>query len=161
MKLHELQPAAGSKQKKVRRGRGDASGSGNYCGRGMKGQNSRSGGGVRIGFEGGQTPLLRRTPKLKGFKQPNRIEYLPINLSLIEEKYSDDETVSTETLLEKRIIRNLNQPVKILGNGKLTKKVQFFDGLKMSESAKKAAAKTPKPVAKKTLENKTEEKADS
>jgi large subunit ribosomal protein L15 len=155
MKLHQLQSAPGSKKQKVRRGRGDSSGSGNYSGRGMKGQNSRSGGGVRIGFEGGQTPLLRRTPKLKGFKQPNRVEYLPINLSVIEEKYSDGETVSTDTLLEKRIIRTISQPVKILGNGKLTKKVAFFDGLKMSASAQKAAKGVQKSAPKKE-EAKTE-----
>lgn len=139
MKLHDLKPYPGSKKKSVRKGRGDASGSGNYSGRGMKGQNSRSGGGVRLGFEGGQTPLLRRIPKLKGFKNPQRTEYLPINLLVIEEKYADGETVSPETLLEKRIIRNLNKPIKILGTGKLSKKVTFAD-VKMSKTVEKASA---------------------
>jgi len=158
MKLHELTSTAGSRKKKIRRGRGDASGKGSFSGRGVKGQNSRAGGGVRIGFEGGQTPLLRRTPKLKGFTQPNRVEFLPINLSLIEEKYSDGETVSTETLLEKRIIRNLNQPIKILGDGKLTKKVSFFEGLKMSLSAEKSAKAVQKSASTKSEPKKAEEK---
>lgn len=147
MKLNELKPAAGSRKAKIRRGRGDSSGSGNFSGRGMNGQNSRSGGGVRIGFEGGQTPLLRRTPKLRGFKNPSRIEYIAINLKTIEENYADGETVSMDTLLDKRIIRNLNQPVKILGDGKLSKKVSF-EGLKMSASAEKATAKKATPKKK-------------
>lgn len=137
MKLNELRPATGSRKKKIRRGRGDASGHGNYSGRGMKGQNCRSGGGVRIGFEGGQTPLLLRSPKLRGFKNPCRTEYIAVNLSTLEEKYSDSEVVSLDTLLEKRIIRNTNLPVKILGNGTLTKKLTV-KGLKMSKTAEKA-----------------------
>ncbi len=152
MKLHDLKPVVGSRKKKTRRGRGDASGSGNYCGRGMNGQNCRSGGGVRIGFEGGQTPLLRRVPKLKGFKNPCRIEYMPINFTIIEEKFSDGEVVSPNTLVEKRILRNQKMPVKILGTGKLTKKVTFED-VKMSKTVEKAIG------SKKKKEEKKEEKS--
>lgn len=156
MKRSDLMPAAGSRTKKVRRGRGDGSGHGNYSGRGMKGQNSRAGGGVRIGFEGGQTPLLRRTPKKKGFRNPNRVEFLAINFHVLEGKFSDGEVVSPATLLEKRIIRNLKQPVKILGTGTLTKQVSF-EGVIFSKSAESALQNRKKSSSKK----KTEEQASS
>jgi len=145
MKIHELKPNAGAKKSKLRRGRGDGSGAGNYCGRGCKGQNARSGGGVRLGFEGGQTPLLRRAPKLKGFKNRNRVEFLPINLDLLDEKFADGEIVSPETLVEKGILKNTKKPVKILGRGKLTKKLSF-EGVKMSATVEKLSGK--KPTAK-------------
>lgn len=160
MKLHDVRPSTGSRKSKIRRGRGDGSTRGNYSGRGMNGQNARSGGGVRLGFEGGQTPILRRIPKLKGFKNINTVEFLAINLKTIDEKYSDGEVVSPETLLEKRIIRNLNKPVKILGEGKLTKKVTF-EGVKMSKSAEKAgSAKKAAPKKKEEKEEVVEESAD-
>lgn len=149
MKLNEIKANAGSRKKRIRRGRGDSAGKGSFSGRGVKGQNARAGGGVRIGFEGGQTPLLRRSPKLPGFKNPCRTEYLAINLNILEEKYNDGEVVSMDSLLEKRIIRNVNTPVKILGYGKLTKKITA-QGLKMSKSAEKAFGATPKKAAKKT-----------
>ncbi len=140
MKLHELKAAPGSRQKKKRVGRGNASKKGTYCGRGMNGQNSRSGGGVRVGFEGGQTELIRRTPKLKGFKNPCKKEYFPINLALIEEKFNEGEKVSTETLIEKKIIKKNTLPIKILSKGELTKKIDF-DGLAFSEAAKEKIKK--------------------
>ncbi|MCT4592075.1 MAG: 50S ribosomal protein L15 [Candidatus Gracilibacteria bacterium] len=134
MKLHELKPAEGARKSKIRRGRGNASGKGTFSGRGCKGQNARSGGGVRLGFEGGQTPLLRRIPKLKGFKNPNRVDFVPFNLDAIEANFSDAEMVSIETLADKGMLKK-NAPVKILGNGELTKKVNF-DGVYVSASAK-------------------------
>jgi large subunit ribosomal protein L15 len=140
MKLNELVPAKGSRRKKIRRGRGDASGKGNYSGRGMNGQNSRSGGGVRVGFEGGQNPLLRRLPKLKGFKNPNRVEYFPVNFSVLEEKYEDGELVSVRTLLEKGILRSAKYPVKVLAAGSLSKKLSF-EGVSFSKSAEKIVGK--------------------
>lgn len=143
MKLHDLKPTPGSHQKKIRRGRGDASGYGSFSGRGVKGQNARTGGGVRIGFEGGQTPILRRTPKLKGFKNPNRVETVIFNLSEIEENYADGEIVSPDTLREKKLMRkNSDLPVKILGNGKLTKKVTFQD-VAFSKSVQKLTGAKP------------------
>lgn len=150
MKIHDVKPAVGAKRGRIRRGRGDSSGHGNYSGRGCKGQNCRAGGGVRIGFEGGQTPLLRRIPKLKGFKNPGRVEYVVVNLKTIEEKYENGEVVSPITLVEKRILRNLSKQVKILGEGKLTKKVTF-EGLKMSVSVEKAAGIGSKKKEKKEI----------
>jgi large subunit ribosomal protein L15 len=133
MKLHDIKPAAGSRRKKVRRGRGDSSGAGSFSGRGCKGQNSRSGGGVRLGFEGGQTPLLRRTPKLRGFKNPCRIEYRAINLYILEDKFADGDKVTPETLVEKGVVSSVSTPVKILGQGELTKKLTF-EGVVLSKS---------------------------
>lgn len=136
IKTHDLQPNRGAKKKKIRRGRGDASGYGSFSGRGCKGQNARSGGGVRNGFEGGQTPLIRQMPKKKGFTPLNKTEYAVINLAALEEAFKEGETVSPETLSEKRILRNKNLPVKILGNGVLTKKL-VFENVSFSGTAKK------------------------
>ena len=155
MKLHDLQSNPGSRKQKDRRGRGDSSGSGNFSGRGCKGQNARAGGGVRLGFEGGQTPLLRRTPKLKGFKNPKRIEYIILNLSQIEERYSDGETVSPATLYEKRLVAKADLPIKILGSGTLTKKVEFM-GVKLSKSVESGVA-----PAKAKAAPKKDEKAET
>ncbi len=138
MKLHELKANTGSKKEKIRRGRGDGSGHGNFCGRGCKGQNARAGGGVRPGFEGGQTPILRRMPKLKGFNNINRIEYTPVNFDSIDLHFSDGEVVSPETLVKKGILKTLRNPIKILARGKLTKKVSF-EGVKMSAVAQKSS----------------------
>ncbi len=135
MKQHEVQPSTGARKSKIRRGRGDSSGYGSFSGRGCKGQNSRAGGGVRLGFEGGQTPLWKRMPKLKGFKNPCRVEYTPVNLLAIERGYESGETVNEMTLLEKKIIRTSKNPIKILGNGTLSKKLSF-EGVFFSASAK-------------------------
>jgi len=135
MKQHEVQPSQGARKSKTRRGRGDSSGYGSFSGRGCKGQNSRSGGGVRLGFEGGQTPLWKRMPKLKGFKNPCRVEYTPVNILVIEKTYEAGEIVNEMTLLEKKVIRTTKNPVKILGNGNLTKKLSF-EGVSFSSSAK-------------------------
>ncbi len=119
MKLHELKPATKSRKSKKRVGRGNGSGKGTYCGRGMNGQTARAGGRRRPGFEGGQTPLYMRMPKLGGFKNPTRIEYLPINVGVLNDNFKADETVNLETLAKKRIIRSTKKPVKVLGVGEL------------------------------------------
>lgn len=150
MKLHELKPSTGSKKTPIRRGRGDGSGHGNFSGRGCKGQNARSGGGVRPGFEGGQTPLIRRMPKLKGFKNPNHIEYTPVNFDAIDLHFEDGDIVSPDTLVEKGVLSTAKNPVKILARGKLTKKVTF-EGVRMSGTVQKVAS-TSKNVSKKTAE---------
>ena len=121
MKLHELRAAEGSTKNRKRRGRGTASGQGTTGGRGMNGQKSRSGGGVRLGFEGGQMPLYRRLPK-RGFKCRNTKEIIGINLSALE-AFENDAVVSIETLIEAGIVKNPRDGVKILGNGELTKKL--------------------------------------
>ena len=121
MKLHTLSPAEGSTKSNFRKGRGPASGNGKTAGKGHKGQNARSGGGVRPGFEGGQIPLYRRLPK-RGFNNVFAKHYAIVNVSDLE-VFDNDAVITTEVLLEKRIIRKALDGVKILGRGELTKKV--------------------------------------
>jgi len=121
MELKDLRPAAGSRHKKKRVGRGPGSGKGKTAGRGMNGQLSRSGGGKRAGFEGGQTPLARRLPKLPGFTNINRVEYVPVNVKMLEERFEAGDVVDHESLVAKNIIKNYEDLVKVLGDGDLTK----------------------------------------
>lgn len=120
MKLHELKPNEGSRKSRKRLGRGMASGHGKTSGKGHKGQNARSGGGVRPGFEGGQTPLFQRLPK-RGFTNINRKEYSIVNLNKLNQ-FEDGSEITPEVLLEKGIIRKSNSSVKVLGNGTVDKK---------------------------------------
>ena len=121
MKLYELSPAEGSTKENFRKGRGAGSGNGKTAGKGHKGQNARSGGGVRPGFEGGQIPLYRRLPK-RGFNNVFAKHYAIVNVSDLE-AFDNDAVITTDALLEKRIIRKALDGVKILGRGELTKKV--------------------------------------
>ena len=121
MKLHELSPAAGSVTPAGRKGRGTGSGNGKTAGKGHKGQNARSGGGVRPGFEGGQSPLYRKLPK-RGFHNKFGTEYAIINVSKLN-AFEDGETVNLEALINKGIIRKANDGLKVLGNGEITKKL--------------------------------------
>jgi len=118
MKLHELTPAPGSKKTRNRVGRGIGSGNGKTSGKGHKGQNARSGGGVRPGFEGGQNPLYRRLPK-RGFNNRFRTEYAIVNLDELN-KFSAGTEVTPELLLESGVVKNPKDGIKILGNGELT-----------------------------------------
>jgi large subunit ribosomal protein L15 len=135
MKLHELQPAPGSRKERNRVGRGIGSGNGKTSGRGQKGQNARSGGGVRIGFEGGQTPLFRRLPK-RGFTNINRKEYAIVNLDALN-RFEDGTEVTPELLLETGVVSKLKAGVKILGNGQIEKKLTV-KAHKFSSAAKEA-----------------------
>ena len=121
MKLHELSPEPGSRKARTRRGRGLGSGLGKTSGRGQKGQNSRSGGGVRTGFEGGQMPLYRRLPK-RGFKNVFAKEYAEVNVSSLN-RFEDGAVVDPVALIEEGILKNVLDGVRILGNGELTKKL--------------------------------------
>ena len=121
MNLHELSPAAGSNTKAYRKGRGAGSGNGKTAGRGHKGQWARSGGGVRVGFEGGQMPLARRLPK-RGFHNIFAKPLEAINVSALE-KFEDGAVVNAQALLEKGILSKCQYGVKILGNGSITKKL--------------------------------------
>lgn len=121
MKLHELSPAPGSNTKAFRKGRGNGSGSGKTAGKGHKGQNARSGGGVRPGFEGGQMPLQRRIPK-RGFNNIFATRYTAINVSALN-KFEDGAVVDTNALMEAGLVKKAPDGVKILGNGELTKKL--------------------------------------
>ena len=133
MKLHELRPNEGAFQTKKRVGRGVGSGLGKTSGKGHKGQNVRSGGGVRPGFEGGQLPLFRRLPK-KGFSNAMfKVEYATINVSDLE-KFEDGAVVTPELLKEMGILKKQLAGVKVLGNGTLTKKLTV-KAAKFSKSA--------------------------
>ena len=121
MKLNELRPAEGSVKANFRKGRGAGSGNGKTAGKGHKGQNARSGGGVRLGFEGGQIPLYRRLPK-RGFTNVFAKEYAIVNVCDLN-AFEDGAVINAEVLLEKRIIRKALDGVKVLGRGELTKKV--------------------------------------
>ena len=119
MKLTELKPAAGSRSKRLRKGRGLSSGHGFTSGRGTKGQKAH--GKTRLGFEGGQMPLYRQIPK-RGFTNINRKEYAIVNLSTLD-RFEDGTEVTPQLLMESGIVKNLKSGVKVLGNGKLTKKL--------------------------------------
>ena len=134
MKLHELKPAQGSRKVRNRVGRGTSSGNGKTSGRGQKGQKARSGG-VRPGFEGGQTPLFRRLPK-RGFTNVNAKEYALVNLDQLN-VFEDGTEVTPALLKEAGIVRNFKSGVKVLGNGELTKKLTV-KAAKFSKSAEAA-----------------------
>jgi large subunit ribosomal protein L15 len=121
MKLHKLKPAKGSRCAYNRVGRGTSSGNGKTSGRGQKGQKARSGGGVRLGFEGGQTPLFRRLPK-RGFTNINRKEYAIINLDILN-RFDDGFEVTPVALIDAGIVKNEKAGIKVLASGELTKKL--------------------------------------
>ena len=121
MKLNELSPAAGSRKKAFRVGRGLGSGNGKTSGKGMKGQKSRSGGGVRTGFEGGQMPLYRRLPK-RGFKNVFAKVYAEVNVETLN-RFDDGATVDAVALIEMGVLKNVRDGIRILGKGELTKKL--------------------------------------
>ena len=119
MKLHELSPAPGSARDNYRKGRGPGSGNGKTAGKGHKGQNARSGGGVRPGFEGGQLPLYRKLPK-RGFHNKFAVTYAIVNVEELN-RYENGATVDVNTLLADRVIRKAYDGLKVLGNGELNK----------------------------------------
>lgn len=121
MKLHELKPAEGSRHVRKRIGRGIGSGTGKTAGKGHKGQNARSGGGVRPGFEGGQNPLYRRLPK-RGFNNINRKEYALVSLDALN-RFEEGTVVTPELLKETGVISALRDGVKVLANGELNVKL--------------------------------------
>lgn len=121
MRLEDLRPTKGSTHKRKRVGRGYGSGHGGHeSGRGTKGQNSRSGGGVRLGFEGGQTPIWMRFPK-RGFTNFNRVQYVCVNVDTLEERFDAKAEVTPDVLREMKLVRGRTDLVKILGRGELTK----------------------------------------
>ncbi|WP_223068758.1 50S ribosomal protein L15 [Paenibacillus caui] len=132
MKLHELSPAPGSRKERKRVGRGTSSGMGKTSSRGHKGQNARSGGGVRPGFEGGQNPLYRRLPK-RGFVNPTRKEYAIVNLDTLN-SFAADTEVTPELLIAQGIVKDAKSGIKILGNGEITVKLTVKAN-KFSQSA--------------------------
>jgi large subunit ribosomal protein L15 len=134
MKLNELRPADGSVQERYRKGRGPGSGNGKTAGKGHKGQNARSGGGVRPGFEGGQFPIYRQLPK-RGFNnQRFATVYATVNVSDLN-RFEDGAIVDIQALLDARVIRKAQDGLKVLGNGELTKKLTV-KAAKFSAAAK-------------------------
>lgn len=144
MKLHELSPVPGSTSERKRVGRGAGSGNGKTAGKGHKGQKARSGGAIRPGFEGGQMPLQRRLPK-RGFVNIFKTTYSVINLSDLNEKFEDGAVVDTEALKAAGLVTKLNDGVKVLGNGEVTKsltvKAAAFSA-SAKEKIEKAGGKT-------------------
>lgn len=132
MNLHDLSPAVGSKKRKKRVGRGAGSGNGKTSGKGHKGQNARSGGGVRPGFEGGQMPIQRRIPK-RGFNNIFKKRYAIINVEDLE-MFNNDEEINISMLLEKGIVKKKLCGLKVLGDGELTKKLNIT-AVKFSKTA--------------------------
>ena len=135
MKLHELTYTEGSRKDRKRIGRGHGSGQGKTAGKGHKGQNARSGGGVRLGFEGGQTPLFRRLPK-RGFTNINRKDYAVVNLDTLN-RFEDGTEVTPVVLKEAGIVKNEKAGIKVLADGELTKKLTV-KAAKFSKSAQEA-----------------------
>ena len=134
MKLHELSPAEGSVKEAWRKGRGPGSGNGKTAGKGHKGQNARSGGGVRPGFEGGQLPLYRKLPK-RGFHNRFGKTFAIVNIATLNDKFENGDEVDIQALLDKKIIRREEDGLKVLGNGEITKKLTV-KAKKFSASAK-------------------------
>lgn len=132
MRLHELYPFPEEKRERKRLGRGPASGLGCTSGKGNKGQNCRAGGGVPSYFEGGQMPLQRRLPK-RGFKNPFRVKYQPVNLSRIETLFKDKTDISVTDLYERGLC-SPDTPIKILGDGEISKGIKI-QAHKFSKSA--------------------------
>ena len=139
MKLHELAPAPGSRKVRTRVGRGIGSGLGKTAGRGHKGQNSRSGGGTRPGFEGGQMPLYRRLPK-RGFYNKFGKEYATVNVSVLN-RFEEGTVVDPVALIEAGVLKNVRDGVRILGNGEITKSLTVIaNGFTKSAEEKIIAA---------------------
>ena len=136
MKLHELTSTPSSRADHFRKGRGLGSGNGKTAGKGHKGQNARSGGGVRLGFEGGQLPLYRALPK-RGFKNVNHVEYAVVNVSDLEARFDANATINPAALKDKGLVKKEYDGVKVLGSGKLTKAFTV-QAAKFSKSAEKA-----------------------
>ena len=134
MKQHELRPPQGAKKNRKRIGRGNARGTGTYSGRGIKGQNSRSGGGVRPGFEGGQQRLIKGMPKLRGFTNIFRTEYAPVNIDTLT-GFETGTEVTLGLMVSSGIVKDLSNPVKVLGRGEITIPLTV-EANSFSESAK-------------------------
>src|SRR4030065_2231166 len=122
MQQHNLKPPAGTKRNRKRMGRGDGSGHGSYSGRGCKGQKSRSGGGVRLGFEGGQLALIKRLPRKRGFVNLFRTEFSIVNVGELK-AFSANTEITPKELLDIGLIKSFKYPVKILGDGKIDRPV--------------------------------------
>lgn len=139
MKQDELRPPAGAKHKRKRVGRGDGSGHGTYSGRGCKGQKARSGGGVRLGFEGGQLPLIQRLPRKRGFTNVFRVEYSVVNVGKLT-VFPPGTEIAPKELLQAGLISTLDRPTKILGQGEIRHRLVITADRFSSSAEKKIVA---------------------
>ncbi|GBD23874.1 50S ribosomal protein L15 [bacterium HR29] len=121
IRAHHLRPPRGATHARKRVGRGNSSGHGTYSGRGIKGQRSRSGRDLRPTFEGGQFPLTRKLARLRGFKNPFKVVYQPVNVAVLEERFEAGAVITPATLRAHGVIKQLRDPVKLLGDGEVTK----------------------------------------
>jgi len=137
MKLHDLRPAAGAAKRRKRVARGNGGQGGTYAGRGRKGQNARSGGTKGPYFEGGQLPFVRRMPFRRGFKNIFRVDYTPVNVSVLDLHFEPGATVAPEDLVSRGILRHADEPYKVLGHGGLTKALTVY-APRFSEAAREA-----------------------
>ena len=134
MRQHQLKPPAGSKHAKKRIGRGSASGQGTTAGKGTKGQKARSGGGVRPGFEGGQLPIIKRLPHIRGFKNIFKTQYIVVNIGQLN-RFEAQEEVTPERMQEVGLVATVTRPIKVLGDGEISK-VLTVSADRFSASAK-------------------------
>lgn len=135
MDQHTLRQPAGAKRPRKRLGRGNATGQGTYAGRGLKGQKARNK--VRLGFEGGQNPLVRRVPKLRGFRNFRRVEFQPVNLADLAARFESGATVDAEALAAAHLIEDADEPFKVLARGELSHPLQIT-APRLSQAAKDA-----------------------
>jgi len=135
MRQHDLRQSAGAKHRRKRVGRGDGSGHGTYSCRGSKGQNARSGGGVGLRFEGGQTPLVKRLPSIRGFTNIFKTDYALVNVKQLQ-IFEDGAEVTPQKLLEARLVPSLKRPIKILGDGELQRSL-VVKAAKFTQTAKR------------------------
>ena len=136
MMQHQVAPPRGARRNRKRVGRGDAAGQGSTAGRGMKGQKSRSGRGPRVGFEGGQLPIIKGLPMRRGFTNIFKTYYSLVKIESLEQ-FDAGDVVTPETLFERGCVRNLNRPIKIVGGGELTKSLNVMAD-KFTRTAKEA-----------------------
>ena len=136
MMQHQLAPSKGARRNRKRIGRGDAAGQGSTAGRGMKGQKSRSGGGPRVGFEGGQLPLIKGLPMRRGFNNIFKTYYSLVKLETLD-RFEAGEVITPELLFQRGYLRNLNRPVKVVGGGELTKSLTVV-AAKFTRTAREA-----------------------
>ena len=140
MRLDQLKAPPGARRNRKRVGRGNASGTGTYAGRGMKGQKARAGGGVRRGFEGGQLPVIRRLPTQRGFTNIFKKEYAVVNLDSIAARLPEESEVTPELLKEARLIRGMSLPVKVLGRGEMDRAITVLAHRFSDEARRKIEA---------------------
>ena len=119
LRANDLRPPRGATRSRKRIGRGNGSGTGTYAGKGLKGQKARSGNDIHPGFEGGQMPMIRKMPRKRGFNNPFRIEYTPINLTSLSERFAAGSTVDADALVAARLLKRTDEPFKILARGDL------------------------------------------